>query len=191
MNYEVAMKRQIFAIMILVLSHLTQGYAQNGILRGKVTDKKTGEELVGAAIVVDGTTTGTITDFMGDYQMPPLEPGIYNIRCQYISYEPQVLAAVEIKGAGETELNFQLTTAEMNLEEVQVVAKANRESENMLLMEQKAAIVMKESIGARELSRKGVSNAEAALTKVSGVTKQEGVKNVFVRGLGTVIIRRL
>ena len=43
---------------------------------------------------------------------------------------------------------------------------------------------MKQAIGAEELSRKGVSNATAAVTKTTGVSKQEGVKNVFVRGLG-------
>lgn len=41
-----------------------------------------------------------------------------------------------------------------------------------------------QSVGARELSRKGVGDAQGAVTKISGISKQEGVKNVFVRGLG-------
>jgi len=39
-------------------------------------------------------------------------------------------------------------------------------------------------MGARELSRKGISDALSAVANVSGVSRQEGVKNVFVRGLG-------
>jgi len=54
----------------------------------------------------------------------------------------------------------------------------------MLLLEQQKAVIAVQSVGVRELSRKGVSDAEGAVTKVAGVSKQDGVKNVFVRGLG-------
>src|SRR5690606_40347190 len=59
-----------------------------------------------------------------------------------------------------------------------------RVSEIALLAERKASSLMLEKIGAQELSRKGVSNAESALTKMSGVTKSASGANVFVRGLG-------
>ena len=178
------MKKVLFVVVVFLLVGLGTGYAQQGFLIGKITDKKIREELVGAAIMVDGTTMGSITDFNGDYTMPPLEAGLYNIRVRYISYDPMVFNDVEIKAGEETLLNIQLSSATMDIEEVSVVAKANKESENYLMMEQKQAVLMKETIGAKELSRKGVSDAEGAVTKVSGVTKQEGVKNVFVRGLG-------
>nr|WP_321407102.1 TonB-dependent receptor [uncultured Carboxylicivirga sp.] len=178
------MKKQIVATIVILVAVFSQGMAQTGILRGKITDKATGEELVGAAIVVDGTTTGTITNFMGEYQMPPLEAGTYNIRVQYISYEPQVKQGVVITADGETVLDFQLGTAEMDLEEVQVVAKANRESENFLMLEQKKAEVIKESIGASRMSALGVSDAEDATSKISGVAQSEGSGDVYIRGLG-------
>ncbi len=178
------MRQKLFVVLLMLFVSLGTTIAQQGFLKGKITDKKTGEELVGAAVVVDGTTIGTITDFMGDYTMPPLEAGTYTIRVQYISYDPQVFNNIVIKAGHETALNVQLNYATMDIEEVQVKAKANRESENMLLMDQKKAVVATQAIGAQELSRKGVSDAEGAVTKVSGISKQEGVKNVFVRGLG-------
>lgn len=64
------------------------------------------------------------------------------------------------------------------------MAKANRESESVTLLEQKRSVVAVQAVGAKELSRKGVSDAQGAVTKISGISKQEGVKNVFVRGLG-------
>jgi len=51
-------------------------------------------------------------------------------------------------------------------------------------MEQRQALVATQAVGARELSRKGIGDAQAAVAQVSGISKQEGVKNVFVRGLG-------
>jgi hypothetical protein len=50
-------------------------------------------------------------------------------------------------------------------------------------MDQKNAVEIKQSIGSQELARKG-SDVATAVTKTSGITKQEGSGNIFVRGLG-------
>ncbi|MBS2212617.1 TonB-dependent receptor [Carboxylicivirga mesophila] len=171
-------------ILLLVLIKSTVLFAQNGQVIGKITDKKTGEELIGAAIIVEGTTMGTTTNFDGEFSMPPLDEGTYTLRVQYISYQTEIVSDVVVKEGAPTVLSIALSPADMDLGEVMVVAKANREHENMLLLEQKKAIVAVQSIGAQELSRKGIGDAESAVSKVSGVSKQEGVKNVFVRGLG-------
>lgn len=83
-----------------------------------------------------------------------------------------------------TTLDFEMVTDDHLLSDVIVVAKANRESESVTLLEQKRSVVAVQAVGAKELSRKGVSDAQGAVTKISGISKQEGVKNVFVRGLG-------
>src|SRR5690606_29961793 len=81
-------------------------------------------------------------------------------------------------------LDFEMSSDDISLQEVEVVARANRESENILLMEQRQALLATQAVGARELSRKGIGDAQAAVAQVSGISRQEGVKNVFVRGLG-------
>jgi hypothetical protein len=82
------------------------------------------------------------------------------------------------------ELNFDLGESTIEIGTVNIVAKINRQSESMLLVEQKNSVLATQAIGAQEISRKGISDAEGAVTKVSGISKQDGVKNVFVRGLG-------
>lgn len=158
--------------------------AQNGQLAGKVTDGRTGEELVGAAIVVEGTTNGTITDFTGDFTLQNLTPGSYTFRCQFISYEPQVIPNVVIKDGATTRLDIKMKTVELDLQEVKVVAKANRANENFLLMEQKKAVTFSEAIGSQQLSAQGVSDAAGAASKITGIFKQEGAKTLSIRGLG-------
>ena len=71
-----------------------------------------------------------------------------------------------------------------SLDEVVITTTTKRESETALLLEQKKAVEMKQSIGAEELSRKGVGDAAGAVAKISGISKQEGSSNVYVRGLG-------
>jgi outer membrane receptor protein involved in Fe transport len=177
------MKSKLLLIAFLILN-VIPALSQNGTITGKVTDKETGEEIVGAAVIIAGTMTGSATDFLGDYRITGVEPGTYTLRCQFISYEPLEKANITIKAGEGNVINFELSSAELRLDEVKVVAKSNRESEVVLLLDQKNSLVATQSVGVQELSRKGVSDAEGAVTKVSGISKQEGVKNVFVRGLG-------
>ena len=71
------------------------------------------------------------------------------------------------------------------LSEVVIIAAPKvKETETALIEEAKEAVVITQTIGSQELSKKGVSNAEGAVTKVAGITKSQGSKSVFVRGLG-------
>ncbi|SHF46976.1 Outer membrane receptor proteins, mostly Fe transport [Mariniphaga anaerophila] len=172
-----------FVISILLLIQTISVVAQKGSIKGMVTDAKTQESLIGTTILLKGTSQGTITDFDGNYLLPNINAGNYTLVVSFISYDPQEFE-IEVKANEEIVLNVELSPATLELAGVEVVAKANRESENMLLVEQKNALLATQAIGAQEISRKGISDAEGAVAKVSGVNKQDGVKNVFVRGLG-------
>lgn len=168
----------------LLLAFSVIAVAQNGKIKGLVTDKKTNEPLVGATIMLEGTTIGSITDFDGNYVLSNIAPGTYTIRCSFISYETKFLQNITIAANQELEFNFKLGESTVEIGGIDVVAKVNLQSESMLLIEQKNSVLATQAIGAQEISRKGASDAEGAVTKVSGISKQEGVKNVFVRGLG-------
>src|SRR5690606_21508658 len=72
----------------------------------------------------------------------------------------------------------------VSLDEVVVTIAARKDSETALLLDQKKAVSIKTSIGAQELARRGVGDVATALTKTTGISKEEGSGNVFVRGLG-------
>ncbi len=173
-----------FLFLFLFLMPFCFAKAQQGMISGKVTDRVTGEEIVGAAVFIDGTTIGAATDFMGEFRIANVNPGTYNVKCQSISYEPQVINAVVVGEGKDTFLDIKISSAELKLEEVQVVARVNRESENMLLLEQKGAMVSKESIGAQQLSVQGISDASSAVSRITGISQQEGSQTINVRGLG-------
>ena len=52
------------------------------------------------------------------------------------------------------------------------------------MQEQQKAVEIKQSIGAEEISKKGISDVAAAVAKTSGISKQEGSSDIYVRGLG-------
>ena len=57
-----------FSLIIAVLCMIVQfGFAQTLTVTGVVTSKDDGQPVIGASILVKGTTNGTITDFDGNY----------------------------------------------------------------------------------------------------------------------------
>ena len=175
------MKRIIISVLLLIQTMLV--FAQNGTIKGNVTDAKTNEPLIGTTVLIKGTTQGTITDFDGNYTIPNVAPGSHILAISFISYDTQEIP-IEVKSGQETLVNVKLKQATLEIEGVEVVAKANRESESMLLLDQKNATGIKESIGAQALSNQGVSDAASATSKIAGVTKNESSGDVYIRGLG-------
>ncbi len=177
----IAMKK-LLIILNLMLSTGLISYAQSGAIAGKVIDEKTGEELIGATIVITGTTTGTITDFEGNYLLENLAPGIYRISVSFVSYQTQEFTEVEVIAGNVTTINVNLGEAVTALEEVKVVARSQQRTEAALQMLQKKSATVMDGISSEQISRLGDSDAAGALKRVTGVSVQGG-KYVYVRGL--------
>lgn len=175
-------KLSILFIFLLAVSFTVQ--AQTGTIRGTIVDAKTNEPLIGASVLVEGTTNGAAADLDGNYIIHNVTAGTYVLRASYVAYRPVSIQNVVVENGTETVLNFVMETDDLSLEEVVVVATVRKESERILLMDQKGATVIRESVGAQQLSMQGVSDLATATSKITGVVKSEGSGEVFVRGLG-------
>jgi outer membrane receptor protein involved in Fe transport len=176
-----------YSLLILFVCISSIGFAQQskGSIVGLIQDKEVNEEpLPFANILIKGTSKGTTSDYDGLYSLDNLEPGSYTLVFSFLGYESLEVPNVNVIADKVTEINVALGASAAALDEVVISTVSRKDSEVALLLEQKKAVAIKTAIGSAELARKGVGNAESAVTKVSGVSKQEGVKNVFVRGLG-------
>lgn len=72
--------------------------------------------------------------------------------------------------------------AEKNIEGVVLQGTVSKKTESAILIEQKKAVIQKQAVSSEEISRKGISNVEQGLLKVTGITAVEG-RGLFVRGL--------
>lgn len=170
-------------IVTLLLINLIS-FAQNkGTVSGTLTDKDLNNEpLPFANVIIKGTNIGVTTNETGKYSLN-IEAGTYTIQFSFLGYET-IEEKIVVK-AGETlTINKALGSGSYQLQDVVIQKVVSREKESALLLEQKNAVEIKQSIGAQELSRKGVSDVATAVTKTTGITKQEGSGNIFVRGLG-------
>jgi iron complex outermembrane recepter protein len=79
------MKKQFFLLAMLFCGQLTM-FSQYAV-RGTVKDEK-GNALIGANVVVGGTTYGVTTNLKGEFLLKSLQPGDYTIHFSYIGFEP-------------------------------------------------------------------------------------------------------
>jgi hypothetical protein len=173
-----------FKLSLLVLLVSMLGFSQNkGTITGILTDKESNNQpLPFANAVIKGTNIGVTTDETGKYTIA-IAPGEYIIEFSFIGYE-NIEEKVFVVAGETVTVNKALGSGGYQLKDVVVQNTVSREKETALLKDQKNAVEIKQSIGAQELSRKGVSDVATAVTKTTGITKQEGSGNIFVRGLG-------
>ena len=117
------MKRLIIlgiSIMLFV-SNMTQ--AQTAVVKGQISDANSGEGLIGATVIIQGTSTGASTDVNGNYSFNA-STGSYVIEVSYIGYEP--LTQSVTLSAGDNTLNFKMTEGGVALNEILVTGTRNK-----------------------------------------------------------------
>lgn len=170
--------------LIIIFASLTSAIiAQKGSIRGVVFDGKTGEYLPGVTIFLEGTTTGTITDLDGKFNLNT-DAGTYTLRASFISYETlNLLDLVAISGEVLYLGELKLSEASLSLNEVTITASAIRNTEAAIISMKRKSPNVIDGISATSISRIGDSDAAGAMKRVPGVSVSQG-KYVYVRGLG-------
>ncbi|GGE14405.1 TonB-dependent receptor [Psychroflexus salis] len=169
-----------FLFFLLLFSGL--GIAQDGILRGTVSDGELNDVLPFADVKILNTTKGTSTDFDGNYQLN-LEPGIYTISFSFVGYQSINISDVEVKANHTKTVNVTLNLSSDSLDEVIITTTAKRNTEQSVLNLQKSSSVVMDGLSAESMEKAGASNVASAVKRVPGVSIQGG-KFVYVRGLG-------
>lgn len=172
------------ALLFILFSTLLFSQTK-GTISGTILDKEAeNSPLPFANIFIKGTSIGTTTEFEGTYTFK-VKPGTYTLVFSFIGYKTIEIPNIEVKEGQVTTVDQTMSASEgVSLSEIQITGSTKKESESALLTEQKKATVIKESIGAERLAKIGVSNAAAATSKISGVTKNEGSGDIYIRGLG-------
>ena len=101
--------------LFVVCCLMTQiAWAQVGTITGKVIDK-TGESVIGASVLVVGTTMGTITDMDGNFKLDNVRNDA-TLKISFVGYQ-----TLEVKVAGKKNLSITLQDDTQALDEVVVV----------------------------------------------------------------------
>lgn len=167
-------KSLILALFIVLIAQL--GFSQGKTITGNVTDQ-TGVPLPGVSIVIVGTTTGTQTDFDGNYAINA-EVG-QKLRFSYIGQK----TTEKTVGSSNT-INVQMQEDAQALEEVIVTAYGTSTKE--------AFTGSASVVGAEQLTTRQVTSPIAAIEgRATGVqfTASQGPGSspgIVIRGVGTL-----
>ncbi|CAI8283234.1 MAG: TonB-dependent receptor SusC [Owenweeksia sp. TMED14] len=155
-----------------------------GVIRGVVIDKETGETIIGAAIQCLSCVNGTASDLDGNFSLNARE-GSHSIEIKYFTYKTLQIDNISVSSNDITLIGDLFLESEDNLklDEVLIVAEASRNTEASLLTLKKKSIQIIDGISASKMSQTGDGTAVEAAKRITGVSI-EGGKYVYIRGLG-------
>ena len=119
------MKQCLFTMLALFTFSFLQGQST---VEGAVKDSK-GEPVIGATVLLTGTSQGTVTDFEGNYKLEGLTGTTASLTVSYVGFLSQVLV-VDLTGRS-VNANFTLQEDTKVLDEVVVVAYGTRRKEDL------------------------------------------------------------
>lgn len=170
------MKKKFTLASLCLMMGMGVAFAQNTQVTGHIVDEN-GEPVIGASIVVKGTTVGTVTDFDGNFSLEVPSQG-KELEISYIGMEKQTVKVAP-------KINVTMASDTQALDEVMVVAYGTAKKSAFT---GSAATIKNEKITARQTSN--VTNALAG--QVAGVqttsnTGQPGKDaEVRIRGIGSI-----
>ncbi len=159
------------------------GYAQKGVISGKVLDYDDKMPLPGAMLLLEGMNKYTISDYNGRYEFLNVQEGSYTVKVSYIGYTAGSATLTVTKGTNAV-YNFALKVSGTQLNEVVIgdVLKGQAKA----LSQQKHNKNIGNVISSDQVGRFPDANIGDALKRVPGVTMQNDqgeARNIIIRGL--------
>ncbi|MBK6911537.1 MAG: TonB-dependent receptor [bacterium] len=94
-----------------------------GKIAGRVTDGETGDPVIGAAVMIEGTSLGAAADINGDFFILNVTPGEISLRVTAIGYSPKTIQGLRVITDQTTTANFVLGIEAITTGEVVITAE--------------------------------------------------------------------
>jgi TonB-dependent starch-binding outer membrane protein SusC len=176
------MKKHLLCLIFSLVGILSASLLQGQTLSGVVTDLETGESLPGANVMIEGTTTGTVTNLDGEYQLE-LPPGNHRMLFSFIGYTRQT-KEISIAQNETLTLDVALSLDVTTFEELVVIGYGTQKK--------KVATGAIASVSSEDISSLPVLSADQAMqgrtagVQVTNLSGQPGeAPTIRVRGVGT------
>jgi TonB-dependent receptor len=161
---------------------LGTAFGQSSSIKGKVTDSQTGEAVIGANVLIVGTSQGAVADIDGNFSIPNVKVGTYDVVISFISYTTDTLRQVVVTADKPTILELSLREESTSLEEFVVSAQRMRNTDVSIISDIKASQLVVTGISAQQISLSQDRDAAQVVKRIPGITILDN-KFVNVRGL--------
>jgi outer membrane receptor for ferrienterochelin and colicin len=175
------MIRRIFSVLLFI-SFTSFAWAQNGTIEGKVIDAKSQETIIGANVVIEGTTVGAATDIDGNFLIGNVKPGIYSLVISFVTYKTHIVKDVVVESGKKTTINATLAEDVAELEAVVVSATRSVNTDLALLSSIKESKLVVSGISQEQIARVPDRDAAQIMQRVPGISIVDN-RFVMIRGV--------
>ena len=123
--------------------------AQTGV-KGVIKDSQTKETLIGANVVVSGTTNGASTDLNGRFKID-MAAGKHTLEISYTGYDPKEVEVTVEKGSYFNLGSISLNASAIGLAGVSIIADRARERETPVAFSNLNKMEIQEQLGSRDI----------------------------------------
>jgi outer membrane receptor for ferrienterochelin and colicin len=177
---KVILKQFITIVLFILISNLLFG--QTGAIKGVVIDKKTRETIIGANVVISGTTIGKSTDLNGEFLIDKLNPGKYTLKISFISYVTVELKDVKVEANKTTNIKVEIEEKSTSIEGVTVVERKKTDTELSIMSSIKQSSLVVSGVSSQQIAKSQDKDASEVIRRIPGITIIDG-RFVVVRGL--------
>lgn len=157
----------MFTIILLSLSSLVF----SAIIKGRINDNKSGEELLGSTIYVKELKQGTTSGLDGTYQLKNVPEGVYTISCSYVSYQT-IERKITVRGNSVLTVDFKLIPRIEALNEITISARGNKSNDVGARNSERLADNIINVVSAKTIELSPDLTVANVIQRVSGVTME-------------------
>ena len=172
---KLTLPKSLLSLVLMMLVSVAFGQVS---ITGKVTDKATGDELIGVSILVKGTVLGTITDVQGNFNLEVKSAPPVTLVVSSVGYERIEL---EVNQSSVRDLKIEMTESMLLGQEV--VVSASRVEENIL--QSPVSIEKMDILAVQNTSSDTYYKAIANLKGVDVATSSINFQIINARGFGS------
>lgn len=136
-------------ILLMFICSSTWLYGQSGAVSGQIVDGDTNEPLIGATVMVQGSSNGVITDLEGNFKLGSLEQGNMTLLISYVGYE-EVRKTVDVSNNMVDLGVIKVMSSAVGLNEVMVIASVGVDRKTPVAMSNVKAAQIEAKIGSQE-----------------------------------------
>jgi outer membrane receptor for ferrienterochelin and colicin len=159
-----------------------QLFSQTGTIAGTVKDKSKSESLIGATVMIEGTSVGTTTDIDGNFKILNIKAGTYNLKVTYISYAAKTIENVKVVAGTTTNISAELEENLVSLGDITVTAVRKTNTEIAMITDIKATPFVSTGISGQQIAKTLDKDASEVVKRIPGITIQND-RFIIVRGL--------
>lgn len=152
-------------------------FAQNAVIKGKVSDAVSNEPIPFANIIILNTEKGASSDIDGNFIISNLQPGLYSLQATFIGYKKKTIFEIQVNNAFPAFVDFKLDPDVKVLEGIEVTASPFNKTEE--------SPVSLRTIGVSEIQRNPGGNRDISkvIQSLPGVASTVSFRNdIIIRG---------